>query len=96
MVAKKDLRRKLARALARKAREEFGNGARVRVKKGDCRDYLHVYVTSRKFAGMGFHRRGALVWKWMEGLVAPEERAKVTYLLGLTPAEERDFLISSP
>ncbi len=92
MVARADLKTRVGTILARKARTELGNGASVRVEKSHYRDYVHVYVTSRKFARRTREERSALIWGWLEADLSREELAKVTLVMALTPTEERDLM----
>jgi hypothetical protein len=92
MVARTNLRTKVAKLLERKLRHGPRNGSSVRVEESDYRDYVHVYVTSPRFQGLSPDERNAEIWKWLEDDLTPAEQAKVTLLLTLTPREERDFL----
>lgn len=92
MAARKDLKTKVEATLTRRAHDAFRNGAKVRVERSDYRDYLHTYVTSKKFEGMSSGDRAALIWKWLEEDLTPTELVKITLVLPLTPQEERDLL----
>ncbi len=89
MVARKNLRLRVERVLQRRLRSEFGNGARAIVERSDFKDYLHVYVTAKKFAPLDLGERADLIFRWLREDLTPREVGKVTRLLPLTPAEER-------
>ena len=94
MAAGRDLKSKVKSLLSRRVRKHYQNGSSVRVEESDYRDYLHVYVTSPKFRGTRLGDRAAPIWKWLEQELRPSELVKITLLMTLTPAEEREFLIA--
>jgi hypothetical protein len=73
VAAHKDLGSRVRSILGRWARFELGNGARVRVRKSDYRNYIHVYVTSSRFKTPSWAKRSIPIWKCLEAELAPHE-----------------------
>ena len=86
--------RKVRSVLSRCAREHLGNGASIRVERSDYKNYIHVYVTSKRFKGTSMIARGKRVLEWLEAKLDPSTLKQITLVMTLTPAEKRDLLIA--